>query len=172
MTKTEKKRRKICLQHQNVQPYRNTAPISTRQLPGLQYTGYKHTPGFLFSFFPLVDVFCLWWEGEKAAFHLPAHMLTFFFCGGAPAFCGGCFSKCSCASYHLGAEMAVGELSHEGELLRLGSLEKVLFHSFYGSHIVFQQPVNENHSQLAHIHTTRRISSQMLSMILLEIISV
>lgn len=108
-------------------------------------------------------------KGGAAALHLPARMLTFFFCGGVPAFCGGCFSKRSCASYHLGAEMAVGELSHEGELLGLGSLEKVLFHSFYGSHIVFQQSVNENHSQLAHIHTTRCISSQkILSMILLE----
>lgn len=57
-------------------------------------------------------------EGSTEALRLPVHMLiifgsvfsVFFYCY---------FFKCSCTSYHLGAEMAMSKLSYKSKLLGL-----------------------------------------------------
>lgn len=96
---------------------------------GFFFLGGKGLGLFFFSFG------FVFWEGK--AFHLPLYWVLFKFCNG--------FSVlfCSCISYHLGTEMAMSKLSYKSKLLGFWSLKKMLFHSFYGSHIVFQQPVKK-----------------------------
>lgn len=142
----KKKRKKIWLQHQNFQSYRNINWLTRRT----QRKG--HWFAWVTSFYKPVTQHChhtgyicvyLWRrEGGKTAQKLCVCLPPCWFLFGGGFYFLLLFFKCSCTSHHLGTEMAMSKFSYKSKLLRLRSLKKMLFHSFYGSHIVFQQPVN------------------------------